>query len=63
MPDHTSLTSLTLKGALDGLASKAFTAEEVARAHIDAIESRQSAPQRLCPSDPRQGHRDGPRFR
>ena len=34
-----NLTSLTLKGALDGLASKAFTAEEVARAHIEAIEA------------------------
>ncbi len=33
------LTSLTLKAALDGMAAKAFSAEELARAHIDAIES------------------------
>ncbi len=33
------LTSLTLKGALDGFAAKSFSAEEVARAHIDAIEA------------------------
>ena len=33
------LTSLTLKGALDGLTAKAFTAEEVARAHVEAIEA------------------------
>lgn len=32
-----SLTSLTLKAALDGLAKKDFSAEELAKAHIDAI--------------------------
>ncbi len=31
------LTSLTLKGALDGLAAKAFSAVELAQAHLDAI--------------------------
>ena len=34
-----TLPRSTLKGALDGLASKAFTAEEVARAHVEAIEA------------------------
>ena len=33
------LTSLTLKGALDGLAAKSFSAEELARAHLTAIET------------------------
>ena len=33
------LTGLTLKGALDGLAAKAFSAEELARAHGQAIEA------------------------
>ena len=32
-----ALTGLTLKGALDGLAAKAFSAEELARAHAEAI--------------------------
>jgi aspartyl-tRNA(Asn)/glutamyl-tRNA(Gln) amidotransferase subunit A len=32
-----SLTGLTLKGALDGLAAKSFSAEELAVAHLDAI--------------------------
>jgi len=32
-----SLTGLTLKGALDGLAAKRFSAEELAVAHLDAI--------------------------
>jgi aspartyl-tRNA(Asn)/glutamyl-tRNA(Gln) amidotransferase subunit A len=32
-----SLTGLTLKGALDGLAAKSFSAEELAQAHLDAI--------------------------
>ncbi len=31
------LTGLTLKGALDGLTAKTFSAEELARAHVDAI--------------------------
>jgi aspartyl-tRNA(Asn)/glutamyl-tRNA(Gln) amidotransferase subunit A len=31
------LTGLTLKGALDGLAARSFSAEELAAAHIDAI--------------------------
>ncbi len=31
------LTSLTLKGALDGLAAKRFSAVELARAHVDAV--------------------------
>jgi aspartyl-tRNA(Asn)/glutamyl-tRNA(Gln) amidotransferase subunit A len=31
------LTGLTLKGALDGLAAKSFSAEELAAAHLDAI--------------------------
>ena len=34
-----NLTSLTLKAALDGLKAKAFTSEELTRAHIDAIEA------------------------
>jgi aspartyl-tRNA(Asn)/glutamyl-tRNA(Gln) amidotransferase subunit A len=34
----TNLTKLTLKAALDGLKSKAFTSEEITRAHIAAIE-------------------------
>lgn len=33
------LTKLTLKGALDGLKAKAFSAEELAQAHITAIEA------------------------
>ena len=33
------LTSLTLKGAIDGLASKRFSSEELTRAHSDAIEA------------------------
>jgi len=32
-----SLTGLTLKGALDGLAAKRFSAEELAAAHLEAI--------------------------
>ena len=32
------LTGLTLKAALDGLASKAFSSEEITRAYIKAIE-------------------------
>ena len=32
------LTNLTLKAALDGLAAKAFSSEELTAAHIDAIE-------------------------
>jgi len=34
-----SLTSLTLKGALDGLEAGDFTAVELTRAHIEAVES------------------------
>jgi aspartyl-tRNA(Asn)/glutamyl-tRNA(Gln) amidotransferase subunit A len=34
-----SLTSLTLKAALDGLAAKTFSAEELTRAHVGAIEA------------------------
>ena len=37
-----SLTQLTLKAALDGLAAKSFSAEEITRAHIDAIEQARS---------------------
>jgi aspartyl-tRNA(Asn)/glutamyl-tRNA(Gln) amidotransferase subunit A len=33
----TELTSLTLKGALDGLRSKAFSSVELTQAHIDAV--------------------------
>jgi len=33
------LTKLTLKGALEGLKAKTFSAEELARAHVDAIEA------------------------
>ncbi len=33
------LTKLTLKGALDGLAAGSFSAEELARAHLDAIDA------------------------
>ena len=35
----TSLTQLTLRAALDGLRSRAFSAEEITRAHLDAIEA------------------------
>jgi aspartyl-tRNA(Asn)/glutamyl-tRNA(Gln) amidotransferase subunit A len=35
----TSLTSLTLKAAVDGLKSKAFSAVEIAKAHIEAVEA------------------------
>jgi len=35
----TSLTKLTLKAAVDGLKSKAFSSVEIARAHIEAIEA------------------------
>jgi aspartyl-tRNA(Asn)/glutamyl-tRNA(Gln) amidotransferase subunit A len=34
-----SLTSLTLKDALDGLKRRAFSAEELARAHVEAVEA------------------------
>lgn len=34
----TDLTKLTLKAALDGLTSRAFTSEEITRAHIQTIE-------------------------
>ncbi len=34
-----ALTALTLKGALEGLASKQFSSEEITRAHIAAIEA------------------------
>ena len=33
------LTNLTLKSALDGLKSKAFSATEITRAHIAAVEA------------------------
>ena len=33
------LTDLTLKAALDGLASKAFSSEEITRAHVEAVEA------------------------
>ena len=33
------LTSLTLKGAIDGLKAKAFSSEELTRAHSDAVEA------------------------
>ena len=33
------LTSLTLKAALDGLKSKSFSAVEITRAHIEAVEA------------------------
>jgi aspartyl-tRNA(Asn)/glutamyl-tRNA(Gln) amidotransferase subunit A len=33
-----SLTSLTLKAALEGLKARAFSAEELARAHVEAVE-------------------------
>ena len=32
-----NLTSLTLKGALDGLVAKDFSSEELTQAHIDAV--------------------------
>lgn len=35
----TDLTSITLKGALDGLSAGAFSSEELTRAHIDAVEA------------------------
>ena len=38
-PHSTSLTSLTLKGALDGLAARDFSAVELTQAHIAAIEA------------------------
>ena len=31
------LTSLTLKGALDGLAARRFSAVELAQAHVEAV--------------------------
>ena len=33
------LTSLTLKGAIEGLASKRFSSEELTRAHSEAVEA------------------------
>jgi len=33
------LTSLTLKAALDGLASKAFSSQELTQAHVEAVEA------------------------
>ncbi|HEY3694568.1 Asp-tRNA(Asn)/Glu-tRNA(Gln) amidotransferase subunit GatA [Phenylobacterium sp.] len=33
------LTDLTLKAALDGLAAKAFSSEEITRAHLEAVEA------------------------
>jgi aspartyl-tRNA(Asn)/glutamyl-tRNA(Gln) amidotransferase subunit A len=33
------LTDLTLKAALDGLAEKAFSSEEITRAHVEAVEA------------------------
>jgi aspartyl-tRNA(Asn)/glutamyl-tRNA(Gln) amidotransferase subunit A len=33
------LTNLTLKGALDGLASKTFSSVELTKAHVDAVEA------------------------
>ncbi|HVK41312.1 MAG TPA: Asp-tRNA(Asn)/Glu-tRNA(Gln) amidotransferase subunit GatA [Phenylobacterium sp.] len=33
----TSLTSLTLKAALDGLADKSFSSEEITQAHVEAV--------------------------
>ena len=35
----TKLTSLTLKAALDGLSSKAFSAVELTQAHVEAVEA------------------------
>src|SRR5579859_1543820 len=35
----TSLTSLTLKAALDGLADKSFSSVEITQAHIEAVEA------------------------
>jgi aspartyl-tRNA(Asn)/glutamyl-tRNA(Gln) amidotransferase subunit A len=34
-----SLTSLTLKAALDGLAAKSFSAVEITQAHVEAVEA------------------------
>ena len=34
-----SLTSLTLKAALDGLADKSFSSEELTQAHVEAVEA------------------------
>ena len=39
MTDRAGLTGLTLKAALDGLASRAFSSEEITRAHLAAIEA------------------------
>src|SRR5271168_1084918 len=39
MSDPKQLTGLSLKEALDGLRARAFSAEEIARAHITAIEA------------------------
>jgi aspartyl-tRNA(Asn)/glutamyl-tRNA(Gln) amidotransferase subunit A len=36
------LTGLTLKAALDGLASKAFSSEEITKAHLDAVAASRS---------------------
>ena len=39
----TSLTTLTLKAALDGLADKSFSSEELTRAHMQAVEAARPA--------------------
>ena len=33
----TSLTKLTLKAALDGLADKSFSSEELTQAHVEVV--------------------------
>ena len=42
MPSPDGLTDLTLKGALDGLAAKAFSSKELTQAHIAAVEAARS---------------------
>ena len=39
----TELTELTIAEARDGLAKKSFSADELARAHVDAIEAANDA--------------------
>ncbi|ODT87199.1 Asp-tRNA(Asn)/Glu-tRNA(Gln) amidotransferase subunit GatA [Phenylobacterium sp. SCN 70-31] len=38
MSKDSALTGLTLRSALDGLANRSFSSEEITRAHLDAIE-------------------------
>ena len=61
------LTSLTLKAALDGLASKSFSSAELTKAHVEAVaaaralnayvaETPEKALEMACASDERRAH-------